>query len=467
MASNHIPTGRLTPLLARLRAGVFADAGWVVGLFGYQQVLRLAQNVVLARLLSPAVFGLMSIITALRIGIELLTDFGVGQSIVVAEQGETRSFINTAWTIQAIRGVAMTLIATAIAWPIALWYEQPLLAPVLAAMSLLSLIGGFNYPARALMQRRRMVKKIAIFESAMTTAGTLIILVICYLFPSIWGLVVGILLGSIIVLIASFFIIPIEAVRLSISKADAATIRSFGKWVYVSSVVFFIAGNFDRLFLPTQISLTLLGIYGIARTLADAASLLFQRLSQMIIFPTVARLGDRLMEQIDRIRMLRRRVLFATSVGLAALTATSDVFVELCYDDRYLPATLLAPILLVGTWFSIQAYTCEAVLLGLSQPNRTAGASIVKLLWMVVILPVAFYLGGLLTGLVVIAVNDLPRYLWLAYYQRRAGLRFFWQDAASLVIFLVGIVALRWALAAIGVVPAMITAVQLAALKSF
>ena len=40
--------------------------GWASITFGLMQVLRLANNVVLARLLAPSLFGLMTIVNAIR-----------------------------------------------------------------------------------------------------------------------------------------------------------------------------------------------------------------------------------------------------------------------------------------------------------------------------------------------------------------------------------------------------------------
>ena len=62
----------------------------------------------------------------------------------------------------------------------------------------------------------------------------------------------------------------------------------FGRWVFFSSIVFFFAMNFDRLYFAKQISLAQLGVYGIARALADMISLFVQQCSSMVLYPTVA-----------------------------------------------------------------------------------------------------------------------------------------------------------------------------------
>ena len=46
-----------------------ARIGWTSIVFGMVQVLRLLNNVVLARLLAPSLFGLMTIVNAIRVGV--------------------------------------------------------------------------------------------------------------------------------------------------------------------------------------------------------------------------------------------------------------------------------------------------------------------------------------------------------------------------------------------------------------
>src|SRR5262245_43506231 len=63
-------------------------AAWTIGAFGVGQALRLLTNIVLARLLAPELFGIMIIINSVRTGIDLVSDVGIGQSIVQNRNAE-------------------------------------------------------------------------------------------------------------------------------------------------------------------------------------------------------------------------------------------------------------------------------------------------------------------------------------------------------------------------------------------
>lgn len=454
--------GLLRPLRARRR--LVSDTGWVIAQYGYVQLVRLLLNIVLARLLAPAIFGVMALITTLRTGVELLTDIGIGQSIVVARRGEEPGFVSTAWTVQVGRGALLFAIGLAAAWPLGHWYAQPEIAPVFAAMSTLFLIGGLTPPVRQLMQRRRLMRQAAVFEILVATAGALANVGFALVMPTIWGLAWATIVGALFTLAASFLVLPLPSLRLRIDPEHARAITSFGKWIFVSSIVYFFATNFDRLYLPTRMSFTLFGVYGIARTIADAATQLVQRLATMIVFPAVAQMGDAAPARLGSVRALRRWATLAMAVGFGGLIAASDLFIAFAYDDRYAAATLLAPLLLVGAWFSVQAATAEAVLLGLSRPDHIAGGNFVKFAWIVALLPLSLPHGGLLAALAVIAFSDLPRYFWLTIHQYRAGLGFWRQDAATLVVLLAVALATRVFLWEVGVIPALVTPAQAAAI---
>src|SRR5665213_3405929 len=95
---------------------------WTLGAFGVSQGLRLVTNVALARLLAPELFGIMVIVNSIRIGIELISDVGIGQNIVHNTDAEKPDFYNTAWTLQLIRSVVLWIVFSAAAIPIAHFY---------------------------------------------------------------------------------------------------------------------------------------------------------------------------------------------------------------------------------------------------------------------------------------------------------------------------------------------------------
>ncbi len=84
---------------------------WSIAGFASRQVVRFGSNLLLTRFLDRRGPGLVAIVWPVVLGVHILfTDFGIGQSIIQNPRGEERAFRNTAWTIQAARGLGLSLV---------------------------------------------------------------------------------------------------------------------------------------------------------------------------------------------------------------------------------------------------------------------------------------------------------------------------------------------------------------------
>ena len=127
----------------RSRKGLLAR-GSLFALLGYggSQFLRLAGNLVLWRLLYAEAFGLMAIVNVFMQGLAMFSDVGIGPSIIQNERGDDPDYLDTAWTIQALRGGALFVIAVIFAIPVAHFYHQEALAPLIAVVGFGVAISG-------------------------------------------------------------------------------------------------------------------------------------------------------------------------------------------------------------------------------------------------------------------------------------------------------------------------------------
>ncbi|MEP3224688.1 MAG: oligosaccharide flippase family protein [Parasphingorhabdus sp.] len=438
--------------MALISRQMISQIGWVTGSFGAAQGLRLFTNVILARLLAPQLFGVMLIVNTLRTGIELLSDIGVGQNIVSNRDGFKSAFFNTAWTVQIIRGILLFGLALLLAQPLAGFYDSQELTEIIPIIAVVFLLTGVQSPSRYLLQKQQAVKTIALFDMSMAAASAVVHIALALYSPTIWALVAGLILATTISTTTSFFLIDFRMHRITIDRAHIKSIISFGKWVFASSIVFFLAMNFDRLYFAKEIPFAILGIYGIARTFSDMVGTLVQRVGNMMIFPKVAGFAKERSELRPAIAGLRLKALLATAFGLSVIVALSDLIILLLYDDRYIAAAFMLPILMAGAWFSILSTMGEAFMLGIGKSVHSAQANFAKLLWLVIAVPIALINSGFVAALCVIAMADLFRYLSLAYSQWKEGLSFIRQDIALLSLFALLVIVWRLVFSQLGIV---------------
>ena len=201
----------------------------------------------------------MLLINTLRTGVELLTDVGVGQSIVNNPRGNEPAFYNTAWTVQIIRGIVLFILALALSVPVAEMYENSELKTLLPVVAPIFVLTGFTSVSRFLLQKRIEVRKLAVFDLAVAAIGAVVQIALAAYSPTIWALISGLLISTAISTVASFFIIDWRSHRIRWDVNSAKSILHFGKWIFLSTLIYFLAMNFDRLYFADVIPIALLG----------------------------------------------------------------------------------------------------------------------------------------------------------------------------------------------------------------
>lgn len=423
---------------------------WTIASFGASNFIRFATSIILTRLLAPELFGVMVIVYTLRTGVELLSDVGIGQSIVYNENADDPDFRNTAWTIQSIRGIILWAVACAAAAPVAYFYRTPILASIIPVASFVIVLSGFSSINNFLLQKRLQIARLTAYNVIVGIISAAGQITFAYFVPTIWGLVFGLLFSGATVLIGGFFLLPDVKHRFKISRNYTWQILHFGKWIFLASVVYFLSISFDRLYLAGAIPLALLGVYGIARSIAELLSGLALQLGNGVIFPFIAQHSD--MPRTDlrnELVSIRQKFLLIAALGFSVSAATVDLIIRVVFDERYHAASWMAPILIIGAWISILCSLNESTLLGLGAPRYGAIGYSMKFGWLLVGLPLSLSHYGPVGGIVVIAISDVFRYPPAIIGQIREHFAFRRQDLfiTLLMLGLFGIFEwLRWIL---------------------
>ena len=441
----------MIPILRNIPRQTAVRLTWATASFGAIQVIRGVNSIVLARLLAPSLLGLMLIVNSVRTGVELLSDVGINQNIISSKRGDTEEFYDTAWTLKAGRGIVLGAICFFLASTLANFFGKPELKTVLPVAALIFVFTGFESTSTALLQKKKLVAKISIIDVAVALLSLIAHVTLALITPTIWALVLGSILMSAFGLISTYIIIPGVRHRIRVDPSSAREILVFGKWIFFSSIIYFFAMNFDRLYFAKQVALGELGVYSIARSLSDPISNVVVRATNMVVFPTVAaiRAGDP--ELRARLLHSRRAMLFCVAIGLAAFVSVSDVIVRLLFDARYTAAAVFLPLLLVGVWISILSTVNDSVMLGTARPAYPAIANAAKLATFIIGVPIAFHYGGLSAAILVLNAGEGARYVVLWLLARRRHLGFVRDDLALTVLFFVSMLLARKFLWAVGV----------------
>ena len=435
----------------KLSVGVLLNgAFWTLVTFGIGQTLRFITNVILTHIIAPELFGLMLIVNTLRIGLELTSDLGIGQAMIYSNNAEKPDFYNTAWSLQVIRGLVLWLVFILAAEPVAYFYNSPVLAYLLVITALITVFGGLASVAPTILQKQLKFAKLGIYTLIIAFISSVSLIALVVASPTVWSLAFAGVVGSIVSTVGSYFLLPQLKQKFFISKIYLGEIVNFGKWMFMSSFVFFLSSNFDRLYFAKVIPLELLGIYGIARTISEILSTMTARLGTNVVFPFItSHLDSPRAELRKQIAVTRARFLLLVGVGCSLFIATADLAIKLLFDHRYQAAGWMVPILIVGSWFSTLTSINECTLLGLGKPSYMALSNSLKFVLLIICLPISLQVYGLVGAIVAVTLIELCRYFPLFVGQRRENFSFGRQDLAATVamLLLVGFWEwLRWML---------------------
>jgi O-antigen/teichoic acid export membrane protein len=428
--------------MTTLKKLAIRGAIWTIAGYGTNQILRFGSNLILTRLLVPEYFGLMAVVNTLRIGIELFSDIGITQSIVNNKRGDEPAFLNTAWTLQIIRGCVLWLFCLLITLPVAKLYNDDRLLWLIPIVALSTLFDGFTSTTIPTLQRRMQLAKFSLFELILQVLGLSTLIVLVTLSPTIWALGVGVVLGGLYRMVGSHWLIPGYSNRFAWERDAIKEIMSFGRWMFLATSVTFLNEQADRLILAKLLSFRLLGVYTIAYTLAGIPREIIKHLSYRVIFPTISNLLD-LPRSSMRAKIIRQRrlILMGFAILIAALVTVGDLVIAVLYDKRYTEATWMMPILSCGIWFSVLFYTTSPALLAIGKPLYSAQSNLAGFVMIGLGLPLAFYRFGAVGAIIAIALSDMPLYIVNLYGLGREQLSCITQDIQSTAFFL-GVLAL-------------------------
>lgn len=346
------------------RAG--RGAIWSFLEFGGTQFLRFASNLILTRLLFPEAFGLMALIQVILTGLELFSDTGINTSIVQHARGDDRSFLNSAWTIQVLRGVLLCGLTFVLAQPLAAFYDEPLLASMLPVASLSIFLMGFQPTSVATASRHLTLGKLAIIQLGVQVISILLTCYLAWQMQSVWALVIGTIISTVVRLIAFYLLLPGPLNRLHLEREAFWQIFHFGKWIFLSTGAGFLINQGDRAILGFYITLRELGIYNIAYMLASIPLMLLFTLQHKVVVP-LYRMKPPQNNLANKAALFRTRrlLVFGLLCMTIVLSFLGPVIISALYDDRYIMA---GPIITLYCLASIPALclnSAGAALIGL------------------------------------------------------------------------------------------------------
>lgn len=434
--------------MSSLKQLAMRAAIWAVTGYGASQILRFASNLWLTHLLLPEAFGLTALIGSLIGGLHMFSDIGLVPSLM-RNQKEDPVFDNTAWTIGIVRGGVITLVCLLFTWPAAQFYKEPLLLQLIPVAALTNFLSSFISTGMAVINRRLSVKTLIFFELLGQVVNIVVTITWATFHPTVWALLAGGGASTIVQLVLSHRINPGEPNRFAWDAKARAEIVSFGRWIFLSTIITFLATQIDRPILGKLLGFQMLGVYGIAYALADVPKTVINTLGDKVVFPLYTKFADLPRAEFRyKVEQGRRLVLYPAAIGLAFIVCLGDVFVSFVYPNKYADATWMLPLLALGIWPLILNSTIDQTLIALGKMQFFTLANFVSAVFLIGGMIVGFDLMGSVGAVAAVPFSNVPLYMVLSYGLHREKLLCIGQDIKATALF-VAVVAFLLAIRAL------------------
>ncbi|MEM9165715.1 MAG: oligosaccharide flippase family protein [Planctomycetota bacterium] len=373
-----------------ITALAFRGSIWIVAGYGTMQALRLASNLILTRLLVPDDFAVMAIVTAVMQGLMMFSDVGVGPSIIQNKR-EDRDFLDSAWTFQLIRGSALWLVCSVLAWPIAVGYGEPALAALLPVAGLAALAQGFATTAVHTANRDLRIGRLTLIHLLGQVIATATMIVWAVIEPTVWALAAGGVAGAIATVLLGYALLPAHRPRLRWETDAVRSLFRFGRWIFLSTIVTFLAKQADQLIFPFLFGLSDLAYYAIATVLVMTVLTVVNKIAGQIMFPAYARV----VRDHDHDALVKTTRRFALAVAPAYLLPVTmilfgEALIGLLYDPRWSATGGMLVLLAAAVHIDMVRASQNGVLLAV---GNSRGTMIINTIRLVAWLPTAIGLG--------------------------------------------------------------------------
>ncbi len=444
---------QISPLMIRLRGnGLFArvmrSSAWTALGYGGSQAMRLASNLILTRLLFPEAFGMMALVSVVLVGLTMFSDVGTAPSILQHKRGDEPDFLNTAWTIQVARGVILFAATFAMAAPVAGFYGQPELALLLPVAGISLLINGFE-PTRIETETRHLrVGRLTLLDLIAQGIGIASIVVMAWALQSVWALVFGWIVSSVVRLALMTRYLPGIANRLRWEPAAARDLMHFGFWLFLSTACGFLVAQGDKAILGKYLTLEHLGLYNIGFFLASFPLLLGQTVTGRILIPLYRESPPGASaDNFSRVRRMRFGLTAGLFVLLAVMAFAGEWMVGVLYDARYAPAGAILVLVAVIQIPQVIGMTYDQAALAAGDSRNYFLLTAMRAVLLVTGLIVGAEQMGLLGALIGQGIAGIAVYPFLGWLARRHGA---WDWLHDLVFAVLGVLLAVLALAVDG-----------------
>lgn len=374
----------------KLRERTYSAVRWTSAIAICRALLQLTQVVVLTRLLSPADFGLMAIVTVI-IGISSqLTDGGLHRAYIQRQTVSPEERSSLYWLGVALGCVACLLLA-GLSPLLAMIFGDSRLAPLITGASLLFIATSLGQQLRMTAEKQLDFRRLFSIDLVSTLSGFLVALCAAYYGLGVYSLVLAVLVTAIVSSALAWLLLadgwrPMWRMRLG----DVRPFLGFGLALTANNLVNELNRSIDLLLGGRLLTTSALGLYSVPRQLVFYIQGLVNPVITRVSFPLIARIQHDI-PRVRRVYLQSVNMIASTNAPIyLGMAAFSPQLVALLFGEQWQDAATVLRILAVWGGIRTLGNPVGTLLLGMGRARLSLKWNLFQLL----LVPPAIWIGS-------------------------------------------------------------------------
>ncbi|MFA5494884.1 MAG: lipopolysaccharide biosynthesis protein [Porticoccaceae bacterium] len=391
-------------------------AVWTLAVRMVTRAISVVSTLILARLLTPADFGVYALAMTVYAFVELLRAFGFG-SYLIQHQDSTDAHYNTAWTLHFLFSLITACLLFLLAPFAAEFLREPRLEIVVRFMCLLLLIDGVKNIGIINFQKHMTFDREFRFAVLTKLSGFLVTIPLAFLLQSYWAMLWGLLATSLMMLLLSYTMQPF---RPRLDTSCWRQMISFTGWLQVNNILTYFNRHIENVLVSRMTGIAAVGSLQLAKETGQLLSEIAQPINRAA-FPGYARVNRdpaRMRDVFCDVMSMLMLVGFPISVGIYAI---AHLFVPTVLGSQWLHIIPLVQLLSLSTLLLVIMSSVNNVLIALAWMKWATGIFALRLILMVMFLMYFLPLHGVI-GVAYATIGSLSLVGVASYLSLRASL---------------------------------------------
>lgn len=325
------------------------------------QGISFAVSIILARLIAPSEYGLISMVTVFTSLLQIFIDSGFSSALIQKDKADELDF-STVFIFNIVMCIALYTILYICSPAIAAFYDYPDMTPVIRVMGLGLIIAGVRGVQQAYISKNMLFKKFFFSTILATIISAVVGIVMAYQGFGVWALVAQGLVNNLIGTICLWCTVSWRP-KMKFSLKRLTELVGFGWKILVSSLLSNGYTKLSQLFIGKIYSSESLAYYNKGEQLPHLLITNLNTSIDSVIFPAMAIVQNdlkTLKEMTRRAIRVSSYILWPAMLGLCAV------------------ATPLVRMLFTNTWIDMVPYLQIYCLIYVFQPIHTANLNAIK-----------------------------------------------------------------------------------------